>query len=97
MATAPNTLNLPDDRLADLEYPQREAAFFYGLFLRGHSVDKLRADISVSAQTLEKWDRDAIEKPEIRMFFARMLEYRRHVLAIFDALVSNESSAQRLQ
>jgi hypothetical protein len=27
------------DTLRDFEYPQREAAFFYGLFLRGHSAD----------------------------------------------------------
>ena len=27
--------------------PQREAAFFYGLFLRGHDVDTLREDIDV--------------------------------------------------
>ena len=29
------------------EYPQREAAFFYGLFLRGHSAEELRRDIEV--------------------------------------------------
>jgi hypothetical protein len=97
MATALNSLNLPEDRLADFEYPQREAAFFYGLFLRGHSVDKLREDIGVSMATLEKWDRDAIERPETRVFFARVIEYRRHVLAIFDALVNREDSSQRPQ
>ena len=33
----------------NFEFPQREAAFFYGLFLRGHSADQLRRDISVPA------------------------------------------------
>ena len=27
---------VPTEVIADLEFPQREAAFFYGLFLRGH-------------------------------------------------------------
>jgi len=26
-----------DETLHDFDFPQREAAFFYGLFLRGHS------------------------------------------------------------
>ena len=35
--------------------PQREAAFFYGLFLRGHSIEALRQDIDVSPVLLDKW------------------------------------------
>ena len=35
MATAPNPI---EDVLQEFEFPQREAAFFYGLFLRGHSA-----------------------------------------------------------
>ena len=35
--------------------PQREAAFFYGLFLRGHDVEALRQDIDVPRYMLEKW------------------------------------------
>ena len=35
--------------------PQREAAFFYGLFLRGHDVETLRQDIDVPRTMLEKW------------------------------------------
>src|SRR5579884_3309699 len=31
----------------DFAVPQREAAFFYGLFLRGHSAEQLRRDIEV--------------------------------------------------
>ena len=37
--------------------PQREAAFFYGLFLRGHDVETLRQDIDVPRSMLEKWMR----------------------------------------
>ena len=44
MATMPNPL---DEALQDFQFPQREAAFFYGLFLRGHSADELRRDIRV--------------------------------------------------
>ena len=32
---------------SNLAEPQYEAAFFYGLFLRGHPLQKLRADIDV--------------------------------------------------
>lgn len=35
--------------------PQREAAFFYGLFLRGHSVDTLRQDIDIPRGLADKW------------------------------------------
>ena len=34
---------------------QREAAMFYGLFLRGHSVDALRRDIDIPKPLLQKW------------------------------------------
>lgn len=81
----------------DFAFPQREAAFFYGLFLRGHSADKLRQDIEVPPAVLAKWHKDAEREPQLRDIFSRMLEYRRHVLAIFDALVGSESQAQRVQ
>jgi hypothetical protein len=51
MATQPNPATLaptPEDSLRELEFPQREAAFFYGLFLRGHSPEQLRRDIEVT-------------------------------------------------
>ena len=35
--------------------PQREAAFFYGLFLRGHDIEDLRQDIDVPRSMLDKW------------------------------------------
>jgi hypothetical protein len=88
---------LPVEIAADLEFPQREAAFFYGLFLRGHSADELRRDIEVPAAVLAKWHKDAEREPQLRGVFARMLEYRRHVLAIFDNLIGSESQMGRLQ
>ena len=51
MASSPM---IAEDTLRDFEYPQREAAFFYGLFLRGHSAEELRRDIEVPAQVLAK-------------------------------------------
>lgn len=82
---------------ADLEFPQREAAFFYGLFLRGHSAEQLRRDIEVPAVVLAKWHRDAEREPHLRGVFTRMVEYRRHVLAIFDTLIGSENQIRRLQ
>jgi len=78
------------ETLRDFEFPQREAAFFYGLFLRGHSADELRRDIEVPSHVLVKWHREAERDPNLRDNFDRVLEYRRHVLAIFDALINFE-------
>jgi hypothetical protein len=82
---------------SDLEFPQREAAFFYGLFLRGYSAEKLRQDIEVPPAVLAKWHREAEREPQLKDIFTRMLEYRRHVLAIFDALVGSDGVNRRLQ
>jgi hypothetical protein len=81
----------------DLEFPQREAAFFYGLFLRGHSAEKLREDIEVPQVVLAKWSRDVEREPQLRDVFGRMLDYRRHVLAIFDSLIGSEETNRRVQ
>lgn len=95
MATMPQYV--PADALQDLEYPQREAAFFYGLFLRGHSADELRRDIGVPNTVLAKWHREAERDPQLKDIFTRMVDYRRHVLAIFDALVGSDGQPQRVQ
>ncbi len=87
----------PDDSLRDFEYPQREAAFFYGLFLRGHSAEELRRDIEVPPAVLAKWHREAQREPGLRDVFERMVEYRRRVLAVFEALIGFDSRTQRLQ
>jgi hypothetical protein len=88
MATMPQFV--PAEVIQDLDFPQREAAFFYGLFLRGHSADQLRRDIEVPAAVLAKWHREAERDPQLRDIFSRMVDYRRHVLAIFDTLVGSD-------
>lgn len=88
---------MPMELSADLEFPQREAAFFYGLFLRGHSAEQLRRDIEVPPAVLAKWHKDAEREPHLRGVFTRMVEYRRHVLAIFDTLIGSETQIRHLQ
>jgi len=88
---------LPAEIAADLGFPQREAAFFYGLFLRGHSPEKLRRDIEVPPAVVAKWHKEAEREPQLLSIFSRMVEYRRHVLAIFDSLIGSEEQNRRLQ
>jgi hypothetical protein len=70
--------------------PQYEAAFFYGLFLRGHPLQKLREDIDVPPRVLERWQRLALRDPFYQGMLERALAYRKHVLAIFDSLIFKE-------
>ncbi|MGO9228963.1 MAG: hypothetical protein ACLQKA_07115 [Bryobacteraceae bacterium] len=77
--------------------PQREAAFFYGLFLRGHDVETLRQDIDVPRSTIEKWMRARDFEIPFRENLRRVYSYRKQVLAIFDGLVLNEQDRFRLQ
>jgi hypothetical protein len=86
-----------DDSVRDLELPQREAAFFYGLFLRGHSPEELRRDIEVPPAVIARWHREAEREPGLRDVFDRIVEYRRHVLAIFESLIGYDAQTQRLQ
>ena len=85
------------DALRDYEFPKREAAFFYGLFLRGHDAEKLRRDIAVPPEVLAKWHREAEREPQLRDVLTRVVEYRRHVLAIFESLIGDEAEVQRIQ
>ena len=64
MQTVSNTTllaaaNAADETQHDFDFPQREAAFFYGLFLRGHSAEELRRDIEVPPAVLRKWHRES--------------------------------------
>jgi hypothetical protein len=81
----------------DFEFPKREAAFFYGLFLRGHSAEKLRRDIAVPPEVLAKWHRESERDETLRDVLTRVVEYRRHVLAIFEALIGTDAAPQRIQ
>lgn len=76
---------------------QREAAMFYGLFLRGHSVDALRRDIDVPKPLVEKWLKAQRYEPSFRDALVRLYNYRKQVLAIFDELVLNERVKSRVQ
>jgi hypothetical protein len=88
---------ITEETQREFEYPQREAAFFYGLFLRGHSADELRRDIEVPPQVLARWHREAEREPALRDVLERMVEYRRHVLAIFESLIDYDIRSTRLQ
>ena len=77
--------------------PQREAAFFYGLFLRGHSIEALRQDIDVPRTLLDKWLKAPDFETSFRENLQRVYQYRKQVLAIFDGLVLNEQNHIRLQ
>lgn len=76
---------------------QREAAMFYGLFLRGHSVDALRRDIDVPKPLLDKWLKTPRFETNFRDNLRRVYTYRKQVLAIFDELVHSEKNRARLQ
>jgi len=77
--------------------PQREAAMFYGLFLRGHSAETLRRDIDVPKPVLEKWLNQRRYESSFRDALRRVYTYRKQVLAIFDELVLNEKTRLRVQ
>jgi len=77
--------------------PMKEAAMFYGLFLRGHSVETLRRDIDVPKSLLSKWMRAGRYEPNFRDSLRRVYTFRKKVLAIFDELVDHERCRARLQ
>jgi hypothetical protein len=101
LATLPNATipagPQPEEALQDFQFPQREAAFFYGLFLRGHPADKLRRDIEIPAAVLAKWDRETWREPQLRPLLERIVRYRQHVLAIFEKLIDHDASTQKIQ
>ena len=76
---------------------RKEAAMFYGLFLRGHSVEQLRQDIDVPKAVLEKWLRPSRYEPDFQENLKRLYTYRKQVLAIFDGLITSEKNKVRLQ
>jgi hypothetical protein len=88
----------PNDEFDPLA-PQREAAFFYGLFLRGHSLEALRQDIDVSPKLREKWQKARDFRPDFRADLERVYTFRKQVLAVFEALVQSEAinTRQRLR
>ena len=77
--------------------PQREAALFYGLFLRGHSAETLRRDIDVPKKLLDKLMRRHRNEIAVRESLQRVYQYRKQVLAVFDELVTRERTRERIQ
>ena len=82
---------------ANLTEPRYEAAFFYGLFLRGYPLEKLRADIDVPPSILARWQRQAIQDPWYHATLKKMVDYRKEVLAIFDSLVFREMETPNMK
>jgi hypothetical protein len=80
----------------DPQAPQREAALFYGLFLRGHSADDLRKDIDVPRKLFDKLLRRHRNELAMRAKLQRAYFYRKQVLAIFDELVTRERVRERV-
>ena len=76
--------------------PQREAALFYGLFLRGHSADSLRRDIDVPRKLLDKLLKRHRNELAVQARLQRAYQYRKQVLAIFDELVIRERIKERV-
>ena len=77
--------------------PQREAALFYGLFLRGHSAESLRSDIDVPKKLLDKLLRRHRNELAMREKLRQVYNYRKQVLAVFDELVTRERTRERVQ
>lgn len=99
-AIPPSTVSIAglNRDLSDPLAPRREAAMFYGLFLRGHSVEALRRDIDVPVDLLKKWLHGRqYDDQTFRETLKRLYEYRKQVLAIFDQLVLNEPRRSRIQ
>lgn len=70
---------------------------FYGLFLRGHSIEALRKDIDIPKPLLQKWLTTQRFDRGFHDRLRRVYQYRKQVLAIFDELVGSEKNRSRLQ
>jgi len=96
--TPPTSFLSANRDLADPLAPRREAAMFYGLFLRGHNVDSLRRHIDVPVDLLKKWAHSRqYDHDNFRENLKQLYHYRKQVLAIFDQLVLNEPRRARVQ
>ncbi len=81
----------------ELHAPQHEAAIFYGMFLRGRSVEEIRQEIDISPKLFLKWMRAREYGPDFRTNLRRMYTYRKQVLAIFESLVTSERNSHHFQ
>ncbi len=76
--------------------PQREAAMFYGLFLRGHSAEALRRDINLPKTLMDKLMRRHQHELPMRKKLEHAYRFRKQVLAIFDELVTRRAVQERV-
>jgi len=76
---------------------RREAAMFYGLFLRGYDADELRQDIEIPKETFDRWLTHPHYDGDFRESVKRIYYFRKKVLAVFDELVDRERIKARLQ
>lgn len=70
--------------------PQKEAALFYGMFLRGKPVEQLRQEIDVPKELVERWIKSPKYSKEFKESALRTYQYRKRVLAIFDELIRHD-------
>ncbi|MBI5087057.1 MAG: hypothetical protein HZB13_20975 [Acidobacteria bacterium] len=75
---------------------QKEAAMFYGLFLRGHAPEELRRDILIPKEIFDKWLSHPHYDGAFRENVKRVYSFRRQVLAVFEELVDRERDKARL-
>jgi transposase-like protein len=89
----------PKRRVDEMDFhsPQHEAAMFYGLFLKGHSLDSIREEIDISPTTFRKWMKAREYDQRFRADLEQMYQYRKRVLAIFNSLVTSESGYEAWQ
>jgi hypothetical protein len=80
----------------DPQASRREAAMFYGLFLRGHSADTLRRDIDVPRKLHDKLLKRHRHEIGVQARLNRAYMYRKQVLAIFDELITRERIKERV-
>jgi hypothetical protein len=89
-AQRPNAVaQVRDER--ELPSPQQEAAFFFGLFMRGHSADQLRQDIDFPPSLMARWQRRLDPQAPSPEELQRLYDFRKRVLAIFNFLVNSET------
>ncbi len=91
------TIAMATKKEEEFHSPQTEAALFFGLFLRGHSADALRAEIDIPPKVLKKWMRAREYDADFRAQLHQMYVYRKRVLAIFDSLVMNSETQSAWQ
>jgi hypothetical protein len=75
----------------ELPSPEKEAAFFFGLFMRGHSAEQLRQDIDFPPSLMARWQRRHDPQAPSKAELQRLYDFRKRVLGIFNFLVNSET------